>query len=171
MKGVGALAVIIPLVILGAVGGLYFANIPLMQVAGESIGFGDILNFIFGQAPPDLPEADPSNNAEVAEWFAQVNGSEADEAIGMLQTLGSPVEFCVFKDANYCEVFRIEGGTIYTTSESPQKTLYVSYELAMELKQRAEMKNYEGLEKRLVQAVKSGDIKGLTLTDVMALGQ
>jgi hypothetical protein len=169
MKAVGKLVIIIPLIIAGATAVLCFANVPFMWVAGESIGFGDALNFIFGQAPPNLPEADPSNNTEIAAWFTQVNGSEAGEAMGMLQTLGNPLKFCVFKDANYCEIFRIEGGRIYTTSESPQKTLYVSYELAMELKQRAETKNYEGLDKRLVQAVKSGDIKGMTLNDVMNL--
>jgi hypothetical protein len=171
MKGVGVLVLVIPLVILGAIGTLYVTNFPITQVAGETIGFADLINFLLFQGPPGVPEADVSGSPEVAAWFASVNGSDAGETLGMLESLGNPVKVCVFKDYSYCQVFRIEGGKIFAASESPQRTIYVSYELALELKSRAENANYEGLDKRLVQAVKNGELKGLTLNDIMGMNK
>lgn len=171
MKKLVLAALLIPVIIAGLFAALYLTNFPLTEVAGEKIGFADLINFLLFQSPPNLPEADPSGNAEISEWFAKVNGSDAGETMGMLQSLGSPLKFCVFSDYSYCEIFGLEGGKIYSTSEASQKTLYVSYELAMELKQRAETDNYDGLQKRLVQAVKSGEMKGLTLNDVMNMGK
>jgi len=172
MKGMGHLVLLlIPLVIVGVVAGLYVTNIPLFDVAGEKIGFADLINFLFSQAPPNVPEADIKTNAELAGWVAQMNGSDLGASLGLLSKLGNPIRFCIFKDYSYCQNFRLEGGKIYETSEAPQKTVYVSYELALELKTRAETHNFEGLEKRMVQAVKSGEIKGLTLNDVMGIGK
>ncbi len=169
MKGIVMLVLLIPLVIAAVFGGLYVTNFPITEVAGEQIGFADLINFLFSQAPPNVPEADMKTNTELAGWVSQMNGSDLGASLGMLSKLGNPIKFCVFKDYSYCQNFRLEGGKIYETSEAPQKTVYVSYELALELKGRSETGNFTGLDKRLVEGVKSGDIKGLTINDVMGI--
>lgn len=171
MKGVALFLVKIMLAIAAISSILYFLNIPIMEVAGEKIGFADLINFFFFQTPPNLPERGVNNNTEIAEWASKMDGSELGDAARMLAKLGNPIKFCVFKDYNYCQNFKIEGGKIYETSETPQKTVYVSYQLAIELKSMSETQNFQGLEKRLVQAVKSGEIKGLTITDLMSIGK
>jgi hypothetical protein len=170
MKGVGLLIVKILLIIAAILSILYFLDIPVTEVAGEKIGFADLINFFLVQLPPSLPERDMKNSTDISEWASKIDGSDLGGSAEMLARLGSPIKFCIFRDYNYCQNFRIEGGKIYETSEAPQKTVYVSYRLAMELKTRAETQNFEGMEKRLVQAVKSGEIKGLAITDMMGLG-
>jgi hypothetical protein len=170
MKGVGLLIVKILLIIAAILSILYFLDIPVTEVAGEKIGFADLINFFLVQLPPSLPERDMKNSTGISEWASKIDGSDLGGSAGMLAKLGSPIKFYIFSDYNYCQNFRIEGGKIYETSEAPQKTVYLSYQLAMELKTRAETQNFQGMEKRLVQAIKNGEIKGLSITDVMGLG-
>jgi hypothetical protein len=171
MKGLGFLAILIPLIIVGAIGALYVTNFPITEVGGEKIGFADLINFFFSQAPPNVPEADVKSNPEISQWVSSMNGSELGDSARFISKLGNPIRFCVFKDYSYCQNFMIDGGKIYETSETSKKTVYVSYALALELKTRSETQNFEGFDKMLIQAVKSGDIKGITLDDVMNLGK
>jgi|YelNatPaOPRAMG01_1025707.scaffolds.fasta_scaffold142804_1 hypothetical protein len=166
LKIFGVILLLIVCLLIGA----YLLNIPLMEVAGEPIGFADIVNFFFSQAPQNLQEVKANENEEIGNWFNNINGSEAIEA-DILKKLGSPIKLCVFKDANYCDVFKIEDDKIFFTNEPPKKTLYISYNLSLELKEMAERKNYENVKKRLVQAIKNGEVKGLSLEDVNLLSQ
>jgi hypothetical protein len=170
MKGLGFLALVIPLIIVGALGFLYVTNFPITEVMGEKIGFADMLNFLFNQAPPNLPEKDMKSDAQLSALVTELTASEGG-SLGALAAIGNPIKFCVFKDYNYCQILKIEGSKITESSETPQRTVYVSYELALELKSRVETQKYEGLEKRMVQAAKSGEIKGLTINDIMNFGK
>jgi hypothetical protein len=50
LKIFGVILLLIVCLLIGA----YLLNIPLMEVAGEPIGFADIVNFFFSQAPQNL---------------------------------------------------------------------------------------------------------------------
>lgn len=168
MKGIGMLVLLIPVVIAAVFAGLYVTNFPITEVMGEKIGFADMINFMFNQAPPNLPEKDMKSDAQLSNLLETLTAADAGASLSILTTIGNPIKFCVFKDYNYCQTLKLEGGKLTESSETPQRTVYISYELALELKQRTDSQNYEGLEQRMVQAVKSGEIKGLTINDIMA---
>jgi hypothetical protein len=170
MKGLALLLVKVILLILAILSILYFLNIPITEVAGEKIGFADLINFLLFQAPPQLPEKSVESNTEISSWASKMNGSDLGDSAGMLSKLGNPIKFCVFKDYSYCQIYRIESGKMHATTEAAQKTVYISYELAFEIKTRTETQNFQGFESRLVEGIKSGEIKGLTLGDVMSIG-
>jgi hypothetical protein len=171
MKGLALMLVKILMIILAILGILYFINFPITEVAGEKIGFADMLNFLLLQIPPNLPERSVESNAEMTAWASEIDGSDLGVAAGIVSGLGNPVTFCVFKDYSYCQNFRIEGTRIYETNEAAQKKVYISYGLAVELRGMAETGNTENLDKRLMQGVKSGEVKGLTISDVMGIGK
>jgi hypothetical protein len=171
MEKVGIHIFEILLVILAVLGILYFLNVPITQVAGESIGFADLVNFFFFQQPPNLPEVSAESNAEIAAWVSQMDGNDVGDSARMLATLGNPIRFCVFRDNNYCQNFRLEGGKMFKTEEAAQRTVYVSYALAFQIKQMVETQDLEDLERRLVQGIKKGEVKGLTIDDVMKIGE
>lgn len=169
MKGIGIMALAIPLIAVAVVGGLYATNLPITEVMGEQIGFADMVNFLFAQAPPNLPEKEMKSEPQLAALATEFTANSA--SLASLSAIGNPLKFCVFKDANYCQTFSFVNGKIAESGEAPKRTVYISYELALELKTRAETQNYEGLEKRMVQALKSGDIKGLTMEDLMSFSK
>jgi hypothetical protein len=171
MKGFAPLYILVPVIIAGIFGTLYLTNFPLTEVSGEKIGFADFINFLLFQFPPNVPEADYKSNQEISGWFSTINGSEAGQSLGAIKSLGNTIKVCVFNESSYCDVFKIESGKIYETSDAPQRTIYVSYQFALELKQRAETGNYEGLDRRMVQAIKSGDIKGIMINDVLNMNK
>jgi len=171
MKGLVLLLVKIMLLITAVCSILYFLNIPVTEIAGERIGFADLANFFFYQTPPQLPEVNVGNNTEIASWAEKMDGSDLGESAEILGRLGNPIRFCIFKDYNYCQNFRIDGGKMYETADAAQKTVYVSYHLALEIKTMAELQNYQDLETILIKGIKKGEIKGLTIGDVMNMGK
>jgi hypothetical protein len=169
MRGFLRLAIIIIVIIVAVFAVLYLANVPIMEIAGETIGFADMINFLFFQSPPNLPEADISTNPEMSEWASKLNGSDLGETAGVLNSLGNPLRLCVFRDYIYCQNFVTEGNMIYETSETPERTLYIGYEMAMEINRMNEEGNYEGFNKKMVQAIKKGEVRGITIDDIMKI--
>lgn len=168
MKGLG-LIFIVPLIIALIFGGAYITNFPVTEIEGVKIGFADIINFFFKQSPPNLPEKNASEHEEISGWFSEIEGKEADDAMVFFQKLGNPIKVCIFKEANYCEILKVEESKIVKTSETPQKTIYVSYDLIFELKKTN--LTAEKLRQRIIEGVKNGEIRGITLNDIMSFGK
>jgi hypothetical protein len=170
MKGVMLLVAKIVLLLLAIFSILYFVNVPITSVAGERIGFGDLINFLIFQAPPNLQEASVSSNPEISSWSSQIQNVDLGESAEMIAKIGNPIRFCVYSDYNYCQNFKIAYGKMTETTEVPQKTVYVSYGLAIQIRTLADKEDFAGLQKLLVQSIKIGDIKGLTIGDIMNIG-
>lgn len=172
MRGAVPLVLIALAVGFVATSTVYVVNptIAEIKVGNETIKIGvrDIVNAVVNQIKP-LPTYERIyNDTEILDVAKQFEGKKLPENLkGLIETFGNSASLCFTKEnIAYCVNISVVNNTITVNKYPAKRTIYIDYELKDEIIQSIENEDYNQLVKIVIEGIKSGKIRGISIQDL-----